>query len=151
VQEWRSARAQDEKELQAALKEAEQQRRSQSVERNRVEAERRRQRDLETAYKRRQSMQSRRVNNNITKADRTEALSATVRYMEAERDPQRLVRSTSAFRAQQITALDLQNAEMMRAMTPAHSRSIPLSGRDLKFSHRAVPAWMKPNSRPVIF
>lgn len=112
---------------------------------NRAEAERRRLRDLELAYKRRESVQAR-WRGNPTKAEKVEALSATVRF-EAERDPHRLTRSTSAFRAQTMTALDLQTAEIMRAITPAHSRRIPLSGRDLKFSHRAIPAWMKPPTR----
>lgn len=141
VQEWRSAREQEEAELRIALIEAEKFRRSQSV--NREDAERRRQRDLEIAYKRRQTISQQRVSRHSTKAERTESLSATVR-IQADRDPQRLVRSTSACRANQMTALDLKTAELMRAITPAHARRIPLSGRDLHYSHRAVPAWLKP-------
>ena len=59
------------------------------------------------------------------------------------RDPQRLLARTKASISSAITGEHLDQAERRRNSVSAHSSNIAMSGRDLKFSSRAIPAWRK--------
>ena len=61
----------------------------------------------------------------------------------AKRDPLRLLAPTKASNSQALSGEYLDQAERKRATVSAHSSNIAMSGRDLKFSGRAVPAWRK--------
>lgn len=61
----------------------------------------------------------------------------------AKRDPSRLLAPTKASNSNALSGEHLDEAERRRATQGAHSSNVALSGRDLKFSGRAIPAWRK--------
>jgi hypothetical protein len=64
-------------------------------------------------------------------------------YTTVRRDPERLLAPTKAYDAQRLTGEHLDEAERRRTSQGAHSRNIAMSGRDLKYVGRAIPAWRK--------
>jgi hypothetical protein len=62
----------------------------------------------------------------------------------ARRDPERLLAPTKASSLSALSGEHLDQAERMRANAPAHNSRVAMSGRDLKFSCRAIPVWRKP-------
>ena len=62
---------------------------------------------------------------------------------EAERNPVRLLSSTKASKSNSLTYENLDDADRRRRMVGAHDSTIAMTGRDLAFSGRAVPAWIK--------
>ena len=110
-----------------------------------MEARRRQERDLELTYKRRSSI-DRIQESRRPKADRIAALDSNALFT-AERDPQRLTYLTKAAQSHQLTPSDIEVAEYQRQVSGAHSKKVALSGRDLQFSRRATPAWLKPAVR----
>jgi hypothetical protein len=59
-----------------------------------------------------------------------------------ERDPDRLLSGTRAFDDKRMTGRELLEAEERRAGYSAHESRIPMSGRDLSNTRRAVPSWL---------
>jgi hypothetical protein len=103
---------------------------------------RRQQRDLELAEQRRLTI-SRHHSKQKSKSERVALIRSDIIFT-AESDPNRLTNGTSASKAAQLTSVDLEEAEYRRMTATAHSRQIPLTGRDLKYSHRAIPIWIRP-------
>jgi exopolysaccharide biosynthesis protein len=64
--------------------------------------------------------------------------------LDAKRDPNRLVAPTHTSTANKVSLEDLDYAERKRTVINAHDSKVAFSGRDLKFSGRAVPAWCNP-------
>ena len=62
----------------------------------------------------------------------------------AKRDTNRLLAPTKASYSNALSGEHLDEAEIRRATQCAHSSNVAMSGRDLKFSGRAIPAWRKP-------
>eukprot|EP01038_Epipyxis_sp_PR26KG_P006029 gene6029-8301_t len=59
-------------------------------------------------------------------------------------NPDRLYSSTKAYEAGKLTAIDLDYAEKRRSSASSHSSTVAMTGRDLKFTGRAIPTWCKP-------
>jgi hypothetical protein len=108
-----------------------------------VELKRRQERDLELARQRKEkfTMQA------AKKTERNRRVSDLMQHTAepaVERDPNRLLVPTKASQAAKVYGEDLDAAEHRRATIGAHGQAIAMSGRDLAFSGRSKPAWMRP-------
>lgn len=57
------------------------------------------------------------------------------------RDPDRVIKATTASKVRELTDHELEERERARSRSGAHERAIVGHGRDLVFQGRAVPAW----------
>ena len=73
----------------------------------------------------------------------SEIIAGTDFTANAKRDPLRLLAPTKASNSQALSGEHLDEAERKRSTQAAHSSNIAMSGRDLKFSGRAIPAWRR--------
>lgn len=99
-------------------------------------------RDLESARVRCEKVDL----NTKQKSEREKKIRDTVVLIpcnEAERNPKRLLSNTKASKSNSLTYEDLDEADRRRKMVGAHDSNVALTGRDLVFSGRAVPIWIK--------
>jgi hypothetical protein len=104
---------------------------------------RRQQVDLEKAKQRK--LQADQIQQQKTARERR-ILEAQVNSMGADigRDPARLLSATKAYEAMKISEIDLDAAQHRRNTVGAHESKMAMGGRDLVFSGRAQPTWMRP-------
>lgn len=60
------------------------------------------------------------------------------------RDPARLLAATKASEAGRLTEVDLDAAQHRRMSVGAHLANVAMTGRDLRFTGRTQPMWMRP-------
>ena len=116
------------------------------------ELKKRQERDLMIAEKRKFILSKAYEDQHKSKADRIQELYANemignTLFPNVKRDPQRLIHGTKTSRMNQLTSQDLEENEMRRINASAHSAKIPLTARDLKFTGRSTPSWIKPGMR----
>lgn len=111
-----------------------------------ADARRRQMRDLESTRLRQHQLESYKKATRPRSVIISELSAGTDFTLNARRDPGRLLAPTKASASSALSAEYLDEAETKRAMTPAHSSRIAMSGRDLQFSCRAIPTWRKPPS-----
>ena len=150
---WKEVQEKEEKELKEMEKLLEQpSSKALKPEELELELRKRQDRDLAIAEKRKYILSKVYEDQHKSKADRLQELYTNenmneILFPQVKRDPQRLVNGTKASRMAQLTSQDLEENELRRQTASAHTTKIALSARDLKFTGRATPAWMKPGMR----
>eukprot|EP01031_Cornospumella_fuschlensis_P029120 gene29120-35146_t len=109
-----------------------------------AELRRRQEQDLELARQRKEKLDEIAMKTNERERRVTELLREVKPVAGAERDPSRVLSGTKAYEAGKVYVEDLDEAEHKRATRGAHSATIAMSGRDLQFTGRAKPTWMRP-------
>jgi len=103
---------------------------------------RRQTRDLELAKTRSEKIDQSNQKKTMRERSVREA-AVVVSSTEAERDPSRLLARTKASESNSLTYEGLDQAEQRRRSAGAHGAPIAMTGRDLQFSGRATPQWVK--------